>query len=34
MEEKIKIEFSDHVAIRVKDLELSVNWYEKVLELK
>ena len=34
MEESIKIEFLDHVAIRVKDLELSANWYEKVLGLK
>lgn len=24
----------DHVAIRVKDLEVSVSWYEKVLGLK
>lgn len=34
MEEPIKIEYLDHVAIRVKDLELSGNWYEKVLGLK
>ncbi len=25
-----KIQFMDHVAIRVKDLELSAAWYEKV----
>jgi catechol 2,3-dioxygenase-like lactoylglutathione lyase family enzyme len=29
-----KIEFLDHVAIRVKDLELSSNWYIKTLGLK
>jgi len=34
MKETIKINHLDHVAIRVKDLELSVNWYEKVLGLK
>jgi len=34
MEETIKIEFLDHVAIRVKDLELSANWYKRVLGLK
>ena len=33
-EEKIKINFLDHVAIRVKDMEASVKWYEKVLGLK
>jgi catechol-2,3-dioxygenase len=33
MEESIKLEFLDHVAIRVKDLEASVNWYETVLGL-
>ena len=27
------IEFLDHVAIRVRDLEASANWYEKVLGL-
>lgn len=32
--EKFKIEFLDHVAILVKDLEASANWYEKVLGLK
>jgi len=30
----IKIDYLDHVAIRVKDLEVSVNWYQKVLGLK
>ncbi|MEM7374999.1 MAG: VOC family protein [Bacteroidota bacterium] len=34
MEESIDIESLDHVAIRVKDLELSANWYETVLGLK
>jgi len=29
-----KINFLDHVAIRVKDLVLSAEWYEKVLGLK
>ncbi len=34
MEESIKLEFIDHVALRVKDIDLSANWYEKVLGLK
>ncbi len=34
MIEKIEIEFLDHVAIRVADIETSVKWYEKVLGLK
>lgn len=34
MEKSIKLDFLDHVAIRVKDLELSANWYEKILGLK
>lgn len=29
-----KINFLDHVAIRVKDIDLSAAWYEKVLGLK
>jgi catechol 2,3-dioxygenase-like lactoylglutathione lyase family enzyme len=29
-----KINFLDHVAIRVRDVEASVLWYEKVLGLK
>ena len=29
-----KIEFLDHVAIRVTDLKASADWYEKVLGLK
>lgn len=29
-----ELEFLDHVAIHVKDLEASVEWYEKVLGLK
>lgn len=32
--EKIEIEFLDHVAIRVADIEISAKWYEKVLGLK
>lgn len=31
---KIEIEFLDHVAIRVADMEASARWYEKVLGLK
>jgi len=31
---KIEIEFLDHVAIRVADMEASAGWYEKVLGLK
>ena len=31
---KIEIEFLDHVAIRVTDMEASAKWYEKVLGLK
>jgi catechol 2,3-dioxygenase-like lactoylglutathione lyase family enzyme len=31
---KISIDFLDHVAIRVKDLNISVDWYKKVLGLK
>lgn len=30
----LKIDFLDHVAIRVKDMEVSINWYEEVLGLK
>ncbi len=33
-EHKIDIEFLDHVAIRVMDLEASAQWYENVLGLK
>ncbi|HIF48763.1 MAG TPA: VOC family protein [Cytophagales bacterium] len=29
-----KINFLDHIAIKVKDIEISVNWYAKVLCLK
>ena len=34
MNDSIHIDFLDHVAIRVKDLNLSAAWYEKVLGLK
>ncbi|UWX54215.1 VOC family protein [Maribacter litopenaei] len=30
----IQIDFPDHVAIRVKDMVVSAQWYEKVLGLK
>ena len=30
----IAIEFLDHVAIRVKDMNVSIAWYQKVLGLK
>lgn len=30
----IEINFIDHVAIRVKDFDRSIEWYEKVLGLK
>ncbi|WP_034261035.1 VOC family protein [Altibacter lentus] len=33
-EHHIEIEFLDHVAIRVADMEASAAWYEKVLGLK
>jgi len=32
--ETFKINFLDHVAIRVKDINASAEWYEKVLGLK
>jgi catechol-2,3-dioxygenase len=31
---KFNLTFLDHVAIRVKDIEFSAQWYEKVLGLK
>ncbi|MCG8326658.1 MAG: VOC family protein [Chitinophagales bacterium] len=34
MNHKIELDFLDHVAIRVKDLEVAADWYEKVLGLK
>lgn len=34
MPEKIQIRFLDHVAIRVRDMEKSAEWYEKVLGLE
>ena len=33
-EHMIAINFLDHVAIRVADLEVSAVWYEKVLGMK
>jgi len=33
-EQEFEIDFLDHVAIRVKDIEASIKWYEKVLGLK
>ncbi len=33
-EETIELDFLDHVAIRVKDLEASALWYARVLGLK
>jgi len=32
--QELEINFLDHVAIRVIDLEVSADWYEKVLGLK
>lgn len=32
--DEIELEFLDHVAIRVKDIEASVLWYTKVLGLR
>ena len=34
MKNKIDIEFLDHVAIRVTDMEASAQWYENILGLK
>ncbi len=34
MDNLIAIEFLDHVAFRVTDLDISVGWYQKVLVLK
>lgn len=34
MNEPLKLNFLDHVAITVKDLERSAQWYESVLDLK
>lgn len=34
MDTQIKIEFLDHVAIYVRDLKVSADWYEKVLGLQ
>ncbi len=32
--EKFDIEFLDHIALRVKDLNISSKWYQKVMGLK
>ena len=32
--EEFKIEFLDHVALNVRDLEVSASWYEKTLGLR
>lgn len=34
MEQAFNLEFLDHVAIRVKDLEVAAAWYQEVLGLK
>jgi len=34
METKLKLDFLDHVAIRVSDIDRSINWYQKVLDLE
>ena len=34
MEDEISLRYLDHVAIIVKDIEISAAWYEKVLGLK
>lgn len=34
MSDRIKIDFLDHVAIRVADMEVSAKWYEDVLGLR
>lgn len=33
-QDSFQLEFLDHVAIRVKDMETSAKWYEEVLGLK
>lgn len=32
--ENFEIEFLDHVAIRVKDMEASINWYQNIFGFK
>lgn len=34
MDDSFSIEFLDHVAILVKDLDISVTWYQEVMGLK
>ena len=34
MSDHFQIDFLDHIALRVSDIEASVNWYQKALGLK
>jgi catechol 2,3-dioxygenase-like lactoylglutathione lyase family enzyme len=34
IDNEIAVEFLDHIAIRVRDLNISADWYQKVLGLK
>lgn len=33
MKNELKLDFLDHIAIRVKDMQISAEWYQKVLGL-